>query len=202
MAFSKTFERELNKLFRQRTDWLRRRLGTTGAGKPPEFGRKKVTSGISRLQEIASQALAHKLAKAAFNEHAASRKNYQIKGRGPADKKAQFEKWFSRFKKTKGLIYAFWGSHGTCIYVGRTGSHGSRPSSHMEKYWFSAVKRVTIFDVRRKSQIPKLECLAIHHFQPKHNKNRAATKKWTKACPLCKTHKYIENELRDIFRFR
>jgi hypothetical protein len=90
------------------------------------FGRKKVTSGIRRLQEIASQALAHKLAKEAFNEHVASRKNYQIKGRGPADKKARFEKWFSRFKKTKGLIYAFWGSHGKCIYVGRTGSHGTR----------------------------------------------------------------------------
>src|ERR1700687_1252418 len=104
MAFSKTFERELNKLFRQRTDWLRRKLGTTGAGKPPEFGRKKGTSGIRRLQEIASQALPHKLAKAEFDEHVASRKNYQIKGRGPDDKKAKFEKWFSHFKNTKGLI--------------------------------------------------------------------------------------------------
>jgi len=159
----------------------------SGAGKPPEFGRRKVTSGISRLQEIASQALAHKLAKEAFNEHVASRKNYQIKGRGPAEKKANFEEWFSRFKNTKGLIYAFWGWNGKCIYVGRTGSHRSRPSSHMEKYWFSGVKRVTIFDVRRKSQIPKLECLGIHHLQPKRNKNRAASKKWTKACPLCTT---------------
>jgi hypothetical protein len=166
------------------------------------LGGKRLRPVLGDFKEIASQALAHKLAKEAFNEHVASRKNYQIKGRGPADKKARFEKWFSRFKKTKGLIYAFWGSHGKCIYVGRTGSHGSRPSSHMEKYWFSAVKRVTIFDVRMKSQIPKLECLGIHHLQPKLNKNRAATKKWTKACPLCTTHKYIENELRDIFRFR
>jgi hypothetical protein len=202
MAFSTTFEDELNKLFRQRTDWLRRKLGTTGAGKPSKFGRKKVTASIRKLQEIASHALAQQLAKVAFNEHVASRKNYQIKGHGPADKKAQFERWFARFKKAKGLIYAFWGNHGKCIYVGRTGSHGSQPSSHMEKFWFSGVKRITIFDVSRKSQIPKLECLAIHHFEPTRNKNRAATKKWTKACPLCTTHKYIENELRDIFRFR
>jgi len=67
MAFSKTFERELNNLFRQRTDWLRRKLGAKGAGKPPKFGRKKVNAGIRRLQEKASDALARKLAKAEFN---------------------------------------------------------------------------------------------------------------------------------------
>lgn len=203
MAFSKSFERELNNLFRQRTDWLRRKLGTSRAGKPPEFRRKKVDAGILKLQAIASDALARKLAKSEFNEHVASRNNYHVKGRGPDDKKAKFEKWFdARFGKTKGLIYAFWGNHRKCIYVGRTGSHGSRPSSHMEKFWFSGVKRVTIFAVSGKSHIPKLECLAIHYFQPTRNKNKAATKKWTKACPLCKTHKYIDNELRDIFRFR
>lgn len=49
MAFSKSFERELNNLFRQRIDWLRRKLGTSTAGKPPEFGRKKVDAGIEKL---------------------------------------------------------------------------------------------------------------------------------------------------------
>lgn len=172
-------------------------------GKPPNFSRKKVGAGIGKLQELASNAFAGKLAKLEFNEHVASRKNYHVKGRGPDDKKTKFEKWFShRFGKPKGLIYAFWGNHKKCIYIGRTGAHGSRPSSHMEKYWFSGVKRVTIFVVRGKSHIPKLECLAIHHFQPTRNKNKAATKRWTKACPLCKKHQHIESELRDIFRFR
>lgn len=203
MAFSKVFERELNSLFHERTDWLRRKLGAQGAGKPPQFGRKKVNAGISELQTIASDALAHKLAKTEFNEHVAARKNYHVKGRGSEDKKNKFEKWFSaRFQKREGLIYAFWGNHKKCIYIGRTGSHGSRPSSHFEKFWFSGVKRVTIFPIKRQSHIPKLECLAIHRFQPTRNKNKAAIKKWTKACPLCTTHKYIENELRDIFRFR
>jgi hypothetical protein len=203
MAFSKDFERELNRLFHQRTDWLRRKLGAKRAGKPPEFGRKKVNAGISKLQLIASAALAHKLAKAEFDEHVAAQKNYHVKGRGPQDKKDKFDKWFgSHFQKRKGLIYAFWGSDKKCIYIGRTGSHGSRPSSHFEKFWFSGVKRVTIFSIKGQSHIPKLECLAIHRFQPTRNKNKAATKKWTKACPLCTTHKYIEDELRDIFRFR
>ncbi len=203
MAFSKSFERELNKLFLRRTHWLRGELGKQGAGKPPDFRRKTVNNGIHKLQEIASNALARKLAKVEFNCHIASRRNYQIKGWGAKGKKQKFEKWFSvTFPKTKGLIYAFWGSHHKCIYVGRTGTHGARPSSHFEKYWFTGVKRVTIFAVNTKSHIPKLECLAIHHFQPKRNKNKAATKKWTKACPLCTTHRYIENELRSIFRFK
>jgi hypothetical protein len=203
MAFSKSFERELNNLFRQRTDWLRRRVGAKGAGKPPELSRKKIGKGIRKLQTIASGALAHKLAKSEFIEHVASQRSYRIKGRGPYDKKEKFEKWLTtHFHKRKGLIYAFWGNHKRCIYIGRTGSHGSRPSSHFEKFWFSGVKRITIFSVKGKRHIPKLECLAIHHFQPTRNKNKAATKRWTKACPLCTTHKYIENELRDIFRLR
>jgi hypothetical protein len=203
MAFSKSFERELNALFHQRTDWLRRKLGVKGAGKPPEFGREKVDAGIERLQQIASKALASKLARVELEEHVTSRKNYHVKGHGPDDKKDRFEKWFTaHFGDTKGLIYAFWGNHKKCIYVGRTGSHGSRPSSHFDKFWFGGVRRVTIFSVRGKSHIPKLECLAIHRFQPTRNKNKAASKKWTKACPLCTTHMYIENELRDIFRFR
>jgi hypothetical protein len=203
VAFSKTFERNLDALFRQRTHWLRSQLGAKGAGKPPLFRRKNVNKGIRALQATASDALARKLAKAEFEEHVLDRKNFHIKGRGPKGKKKQFEDWFGKhFSKRKGLVYALWRSPQKCIYIGRTGPSGSRPSSHFEKYWFSGAKRITIYSVIGKSHVPKLECLAIHRFQPSHNVNRAASKKWTKACPLCTTHKYIEKELRDIFRFR
>ena len=117
MAFSKSFESELDKLFRQRTHWLRLKLGTRGAGKPPEFSRTKVSDGILKLQTIASDSLAHKLAKSEFNEHVVFRKNYYVKGRGPHDKKVKFEKWFTTyFRKRKGVIYAFWGNRKKCIY--------------------------------------------------------------------------------------
>ncbi len=72
----------------------------------------------------------------------------------------------------------------------------------MDKFWFSGVRRVKIFAVNGRSQIPKLECLAIHDFQPTSNKNKAAKKKWTKACPLCKVNKHIKDELRSIFRLK
>jgi hypothetical protein len=203
MAFSKTFERELDKLFVRRTHWLRKELGQKGAGKPPQFSRKTVNNAIRNLQVIASDALADKLAKDEFDAHADRRKNYHIQGRGVAEKKKSFEEWFSNnFPKTRGLIYAFWDASGQCEYVGKTGSGGQRPSNHFEKFWFSRVKRVTIYDVSRKSHIPKLECLAIHWLRPKRNKNKASTKKWTKACPLCTTHKYIESDLRSLFRLK
>ncbi len=129
MAFSKAFERKLDDLFRQRTHWLRAQLGKKGAGKPPEFGRMKVTKAIRQLQLIASDALAHKLAKTEFEKYVISPRNYHVKGHGPYDKKHKFEDWYRRkIRKPKAVVYAFWGKKKNCIYVGRTGAHGVRPS--------------------------------------------------------------------------
>lgn len=167
MAFPKRFERELDKLFRQRTHWLRSELGLTKPGKPPVFDRTKVDKGISKLQSIVSDAFARTLAKTEFEKHAIIRKTWHIKGHGYKDKKKQFDNWFAReFDKRDGCVYVFWGNH-RCIYVGRTGKGGGRPSQHFKEIWLPQSKRVTIYPVKSKSHIPKLECLAIHRFQPK-----------------------------------
>jgi hypothetical protein len=203
MAFSKQFEKALDDLFRQRTHWLRSELGLAKPGKPPKFGRKKVNDGINKLQTLASAALSHKLAKSEFEKHVIERKLWHIKGHGSDDKKNQFKAWY---KKTgiseRGCVYTFWAKGKKPIYVGKTVSGASRPCAQFEKFWFSQVKGVTIYAVKSKGQIPKLECLAIHRFRPTHNKNRAATKKWTKACPLCEIHRSIERELRSIFKLK
>jgi hypothetical protein len=203
MAFPKQFVKALDELFRQRTHWLRSELGLSKSGKPPKFGRRKVDAGIEKLQTLASAALSHKLAKKEFEKYITERKIWHIKGYGRDDKKNRFNDWYKKIRvSAKGCVYAFWAKNNKSIYVGKTGTGGSRPSSHFEKYWFQSVKRVTIYVVKSKSQIPKLECLAIHRFRPIQNKNKAATKKWTKVCPLCKIHRAINNELRDIFRLR
>jgi hypothetical protein len=203
MAFSKQFVKALDELFRQRTHWLRSELGLVKPGQPPKFSRQKVNAGIKKLQKIASNALTHKLAKIEFEKHITKPKSWHIKGRGPDDKKKRFNEWYKRIGITsKGCIYVFWGNSHKSEYVGKTGSGGSRPSSHFEKYWFPRVKRITIFAVKSKTQIPKLECLAIHRFRPIHNKNKAATKKWAKTCPIHKIYNSIESELRSIFRLR
>lgn len=203
MALSKEFERELAKLFKMRTHWLRQRLGTQGAGRPPTLSRKTVNRAIRRLQLIASRALASRLARKEFAEQVSERRNYHIRGHGRDDKRIRFREWFKQhFHDRHAVVYSFWNERGDCVYVGRTGAHGTRPSDHFDKYWFGSVRRVTVFSIRGTSHAAKLECLAMHRFQPKKNKNKAATKKWTKACPLCTTHRYIEKDLKSIFRLR
>src|SRR5947207_5250489 len=102
MAFSKSFERELDDLFVRRTHWLRQELGRKGAGKPPQFSRRTVNDAIANLQVIASDALADKLAKEEFENHVTWKKNYQIAGRGVAEKKKRFERSFNKnFSKTR-----------------------------------------------------------------------------------------------------
>lgn len=202
MAHARSFEKELDRLFKQRTHWLRSAIGSNRPGKPPEFKRKTVNKGIANLQKIASHILASKLAKSEFERHADKNRAWHIKGYGVQEKKAIFKNWCKEKFPKELYVYVFWGNNRKCIYVGQTGSGGSRPSSHFEKHWFGEVKRIDVYPVHSESQTPKLECLAIHRFEPTRNKNKSANKKWTKACPLCVVDKDIEKELRTIFRFK
>jgi hypothetical protein len=137
MAFSKTFEGELNKLFRKRTHWLRQKLGTAGVGKPPVFNRKTVKAGIERLQQIASDALSRKLARVAFDENVKSHKNRQIKGHGPAEKKANFEKWFIRIQENQRRSLCVLGEEWT-VYLCRSHRITWKPT-------FLAFRKILVF---------------------------------------------------------
>jgi len=202
MAFSRQFERQLDRLFRKRTQWLRSKLGLKRTGKPPIFSRRVVNRGISRLQDLALNAFAWRLAKSTFDEHVSERRNWQVKGRGRDEQIKHFRRWFKPdFGNARGHVYSFWSGQKS-LYVGRTGRGGGRPASHFKTFWFSRASRVTIFRVRGRKNLPRVECLAIHHFRPVYNTNTASSKKWTKSCPLCDIHEAIEGELRDIFRLR
>jgi len=202
MAFSKQFVKTLDELFRQRTHWLRLVLGLAKPGKPPKFNKQKIDTAIKKLQEMALDAFARNLAKTEFEKHVVKPKSWHIKGHGN-DKKKNFKKWYNDKISAENCIYIFWGKdRKECLWVGKTCSGSSRPSFHFDKIWFLKAKRVTIYPVQSKSQIPKLECLAIHRFRPIYNKNRAATKKWAKTCPIHKIHRSIQIELRSIFRLR
>ena len=87
---------------------------------------------------------------------------------------------------------------------GRISTFGDRRriSGHFEKHWFSHATRVDVYQTSGRRALPALECLAIHRFQPRRNKSKAETRKWTSKCPLCKVHREIEQELGRIFRLR
>lgn len=198
------FERELWSLFNARTHWLVAAVKGPPSGKPPIFSRKRVTEAIERLQDLASKCVADDLAEEAFNELVDEKWQWHVtpsKGWGWREKREIFNDWFEDNIPYPNCVYIFWGD-GICRYVGRTRGGRDRPRSYFEKRWFPRVKRIDIYSTRRPSELPKLECLAIHRFEPTYNRRLASTRKWTKRCPVCELHDSIRYELRDIFGIR
>ena len=88
-------------------------------------------------------------------------------------------------------IYIFW-SGKKCKYVGKSIVGGTRPQIHFEKYWFNDVTKINIYSTSQRSQIPKLECLAIHRFEPSVNCYKPSFSGNAKSCPICDTEKLIK----------
>jgi hypothetical protein len=202
MAHLTTFEKKLDKLFHDRTYDLRSKLGLKKRGHKPQITRKKINEAIITLQDLASNILSKGLAKKEFEENAGKKSGRQIIGRGWKQQKELFENWFyKKYPNQNELVYVFWNKN-KCLYVGRTGNGGSRPSSHFRRKDIPKNTRVDIYPARSKAHTPKLECLAVHRFKPSVNNNKPSKKKWTKKCPLCAIHKQIETDLRKIFKLK
>jgi hypothetical protein len=198
------FRRELDRLFKRRTHWLRSSVEGRRTGAPPKLGRQHVSRAIKSLQDLASSALASELARRDFDDGVLIRRSWHPKkgkGRGVDRKRARFNEWFDEHLGRGTYVYVFWNRR-RCVYVGKSVKSGRRISSHFDKHWFGAVTRVDVYKARGRRVVPSLECLAIHRFQPARNKFRAERRKWTRRCGLCKVHKEIDDELRSIFRLR
>ena len=200
MAYKKQFESILKDLHKRRTRWLTEELFAKKPGAPHKLNRKILNKKINELQKITSNAFAKTIAKDEFNRCVGSKKTWHIKGHGIMQKKRNFQAWCTQHipEGSKDFVYIFWGENNRCIYVGKTNVGVSRPLNHFEKHWIFKAKRVDIYFCSI-IYIPKLECLAIHHFQPLHNKMKAATKDRTVKCTLCNLHKMIEKELNSIY---
>lgn len=205
MSHESQFRAELDRLFRRRTYWLRSVVEGPRPGLPPRLNRKHVRRTIAKLQDLASEALAEKLARDEFELGVRFRKSWHAKrgkGRGSDAKRKSFNAWFDEHLGPGAYVYVFWRRRRRCVYVGKTTRSGRRISSHFEKHWFGPVTRVDIYHATGRRVLPALECLAIHRFQPSGNKFRAERRKWTRRCELCRIHRFIDSELRDIFRLR
>lgn len=205
MSNQSQFRSELDRLFRRRTYWLRSVVEGTRQGAPQRLSRQHVRRTIGTLQDLASDALADDLARDEFERGVRLRRSWHPKrgkGRGRDAKRRSFNAWFDEHLEPGTYVYVFWRSRRRCVYVGKTTRSGRRISSHFEKHWFGPVTRVDVYSARGRRVLPALECLAIHRFQPARNKFRAERRKWTRRCELCRIHRFIDSELRDIFRLR
>ncbi len=200
----KEFEAHLGKLFADRTHWLRMSVSKAKPGKPPVFHKRKVEKSIELLQMLAVEILKNSVALKELNnkkEHPKKQWHTANKGWGRDAKKQSFDLWFERYINYPNYIYVFWAGK-KCKYVGRTVNGNGRPQSHFAKYWFSGVTRIDIYSTSKRSDVPKLECLAIHKFNPSENRNNASLPRWAKTCPICDTTNFIRKEIKYIFNLK
>jgi hypothetical protein len=198
------FNRELDELYRIRTEWLRHFLGATKKGPEPVFDRARVNRTIERLQKIASEATARYTAEWEFTNRVENQSQWHItraKGFDRDAKKKSFDKWYDRKFRHHNCIYIFWGD-GRSLYVGKTGRGAKRITSHFDKHWFNQATRIDVYLPGGRRELPILECLAIHRFKPKYNKARAGMKSHCPQCPICALNKWIDYELHRIFSLR
>src|SRR5215472_3070763 len=198
MSYQAKFNRILDKLYMRRTAKLRCLLVSQN-GRPPGLTKKRREHKIEELQEIASNALAKKLAKAIFEKTIDEKRTWRTKGWGIHAKRKYFREWIRKriHSHHGGKVYVFWRGH-ECRYVGRTRGGGARPSQHFRRGWFAGTTRIDVYLAPQKRSVPRLECLAMHHFLPSGNRMKAARQKWTPKCPLCRIQKKIRNEIREI----
>jgi hypothetical protein len=202
MSHQVKFNRRLDGMYRKRTGWLRSVLTKANPGPVPALNKNQRNRAIDRLQEIASDALAKKMARKEFKRSVEEKKTWMTKGRGIDKKREEFRAWARRkIDKHSGKVYILWHDN-KCCYVGRTRGRGSRPSQHFKNGWFKGTTRIDVYMAPKKGDIPSLECLAVHRFLPSRNKIKVAKENWTAKCPLCALHKKIKTELRHIYRFR
>jgi len=198
------FHKKLDNLFKLRTSWLRRAVDKGIKTKPKILDAKRRREGINELQRIATECLCSEMSKNEFAATVQKKKQWHCtrnKGWSRTQKRKHFDQWFQKYIPFKNCIYIFWKGR-KAIYVGRTIKGKGRPQSHFSKFWFNGITRIDIFSTSQASQVPKLECLAIHNFEPQQNGQKASIPKWAKKCPVCEVRHLIETELRDIFSFK
>jgi hypothetical protein len=202
MSVYKQFEVELNRLFQVRTHLLLSAIGKVRPGKPPTINKQRLISSIEKLQDLASKYRVEKNRREEFDKQLDKRRWHPKKGKGwgVKEKKHSFDRWFTKIRFPY-CIYIFWAGR-KCIYVGRTVRGKGRITSHFEKIWFPSITRIDVYYTSKRSEIPKLECFAVHLFGPSKNENRPADKKWTKKCQVCEVRALIRSELKKIFKLK
>lgn len=201
MSYAAEFRAELNDLLDRRTEWLETLFDVRRPGPPRRFTKDGLERAIARLQGLASEAFADRLAREWFEARVSGKRSWHPKrgkGWGRPAKKATFKEWFREKVGPGPTIYVFW-NRSSCLYVGKTTGNGSRIAGHFDKHWFGKTTRIDVYAVKGRRGLPALECLAEHRFLPTYNRIAPETKKWTTKCPLCEIHKQIDRELREMF---
>ena len=195
------FNSVLGKLFAYRTDKLRRAVLKSKPGKPPSFNKNQVERTIKKLQELSISIRLDNLITEDNEKNIYKFEKWRCKGRGDDAKKAFFCDWYEDNIIYKNNVYIIW-KRKKCLYVGRTLNGKGRPQDHFSRKWFSNPTSIEIYSTSNWKEIPKLECLFWHRYNPIKNKNKPSIPTKAIPCPMCQITKYIRTEIKGIFNLR
>jgi hypothetical protein len=200
LALTTAFLRVLDEALERRTEQLRRQVVSGGQGAPKKYTRKIRDKLKRKILRAATDVLVNERAGAEFARKVAKRSLRYINGFGIQDRFDRLYSWARR--KIRGpIVYAFWRGK-KCLYVGKGKSY--RRLKHYDKsvyLWHSDA--IEVWQIKSKSQLPAAECLAIHLFKPRDNKQKKAAKvKWGKRCPICKTHDDVASDIGALLRLK
>jgi len=99
------------------------------------------------------------------------------------------------------VVYSYWEGQ-RCRYVGRSNDGIARLWAPDERLYWKRTTRLQVLRPRQNRHLPQLECLAIHFYEPIHNRNRASRKMWSSKCFICEALDALDDELRITFAFR
>ena len=198
MALKTNFVRVLDDAVGRRTEQLRRLVVSPNQGAPKKYTRTVRDSLKKRILLAASAVLVNEHSETELARTVVHRRLRFIKGFGLTDRLDRLYSWAER--KLDGPVgYAFWRGK-KCLYVGKGKSY--RRLKHYDKsvYLWHATA-LEVWQIKSKNRLPRSECLAIHLFNPRDNKQKKAAKvKWGKVCPICKRHDEIASTTSSLLR--
>jgi hypothetical protein len=195
------FKSVLYALFETRITRLMKLVGMKYKGPLPVLTKKDIFRAIKKLQNIAGDLKIRRYAEREFKKIIQKRKSWYVKrGKGWGDeaKIKSFKIWYAKYFQYHNLVYIFWDGK-KCLRVGVSERGRHRPTSYFGLKWFSKVKRIDILTLSSSRDLHKLECLAIHRYNPVYNKIKPPDIKYQGKCPICRINSNIKKELDSIF---
>lgn len=198
MALKTKFVRVLDDAVERRTEQLRRLVVAPNQGAPKKYTRTIRDRLKKKILLAASAVLVNEHAETELAKTAVRRRLRFIKGFGLTDRFDRLYRWAER-KLDGPIVYAFWRGK-KCLYVGK-GKSLRRLRHYDKSVYLWHANALEVWEIKSKNQLPRAECLAIHLFKPRDNKQKKAAKvKWGKVCPICKRHDKIASETNSLLR--
>jgi hypothetical protein len=198
VALTTQFERKLNDLMHRRVAHLLA-LVRNRQGRPKVFTKRRREQAIREIEALAAEVLRRRLARPRLDAVTERSPRHAIRGRGL---EARF-KHMSRFAKERlrgPIIYSFWRGN-RCLYVGQ-GKSPARLGTYRKSAYLREATSLRVRMIRSRSHLTTAECLSVHLFEPRDNLVKAARRKYSKSCPICRATKEIRKELLDLLRLR